>query len=83
MRTDCWTDGRHFYHFPTCRKSKPPWLKSRPPSKSENNKIGAKRGAKSDGCPRPRTKVKAIPRETISEKKFKENRRFKDIYVYN
>ena len=36
---------------------------------SENNKIGAKCGAKDDSCPKPRNKVKAMPREAISEEK--------------
>ena len=36
---------------------------------SENNKIGAKCGAKDDSCPKPRNKVKAMPREAISKEK--------------
>ena len=38
-------------------------------SRSENNKIGAKGGAKADGGPSLRPKVKAIHREDIFKKK--------------
>ena len=36
-------------------------------SRSDKIKVGAKRGAKADSCPKPRTKVKAMPRKTIAE----------------
>ena len=38
-------------------------------SRSENEKSGALRGASADSWQGPRTKVKTMPRKTISEKK--------------
>ena len=51
-------------------------------SSLENNESGAKHSAKANSCLRPQSKVKAMPREAISEKKtFKADRHFKWCFV--
>ena len=48
-------------------------------SSLENNESGAKHSAKANSCLRPQSKVKAMPREAISEKK----KRLKRIDILN